>query len=195
MKCERRTVKIPMEALDTLKPLYKRKTESGGGMNFDEKGRLKDVHYFFSDSNKKITFKETSDIEFHAHPVLGRGKRLLIAARRASASDIASTFTSGKEEIIFSKGYYFAVRIQNRELFEQTKRMIAKRYKGQKFESIFFRYRAFFTEQEDIIKSKYADDIKQLNDAWNKEIQKYGIEVTRLDPTKVEMNIHGACKW
>ena len=193
MKCERRTVTIPESFLATLKPLYKNKTETGGVMHFDKKGKIIDVHYFSSDSNKKIKFEDIDDVEFHAHPVLGKGKDYLLAARRASASDIASTFVSSAEEIIFTKGYCFAVKIKNRILFEQTKKMIKNRYKGKKFTSIFFMYKEFFVDQENIIKTKNRNDIKKLNDAWNKELEKYGIEVSRLDPKKIEMSVHGAC--
>jgi len=194
MKCEKRNVKIQDEFFQSLKPLYKHKTEVGGGINFDKKGNIKTIHYFTSDSDKNIKFDEIYDVEFHAHPPLGKSKRFLLASRRASASDIASTFVSGREEIIFAKGYNFIVRIKNRELFENTKKMINKRLKGKKFESPFYKYKEFFAEQEAIIKEKYRDDIKKLNDAWNKEIEKYGLEVSRIDPKKVEVSIHGACK-
>lgn len=194
MKCEKRNVKIPKEFLDTLKPLYKYPTEVGGGINFDDRGKVKTVHYFSSDSNKKIQFTEIYDVEFHAHPPLGKTKRHLVASRRCSASDIASTFVSGREEIIFSKGYAFIVHIKDRVLFEKTKTDINKRFRGQKFESPYHKYRAFFAEQESVIMSKYADDIKMLNDEWNKELEKYGLEVSRVNPNKIEVSIHGKCK-
>ena len=193
LKCARRTVKIPRAFLDTLKPLYKHATEVGGGINFDDKGKVKNVYYFTSNSNKKIKFDEMYDVEFHAHPLLGKTQRHLLSARRASASDIASTFVSGREEIIFSKGYTFVVRIKDRALFERTKSNIKKRLKGQQFDTIFFMYRAFFSEQEQSIVNKYYDDVKVLNDEWNKEIEKYGLHVERLDNDKIEMSVHGKC--
>lgn len=193
MKCERRKVKIPMAVMDTLKPLYKNTTETGGGFKFDDKGKISNVYYFMSDSNKKIKFDDVYDVEFHAHPLLGKTKRHLLSARRASASDIASTFVSGSEEIVFTKGYTFVVRIKDRFLFERTKANIKKRYKGRHFDSIFFMYRAFFTEQEQEIVNKYHDDVKLLNDEWNKELTKYGIEVARMEKDSIEMTIHGKC--
>lgn len=197
MRCEEKTMKIAPEFIESLKPLAKHDREVGGGFNFNKDGSMRGAKIFESSNKSKnqITFIEKWDVEFHTHYADEKNEEMKSAVRRASSNDIASTFVSAKEEIISTPGYLFMIRIYDRYQFEKTREMIQKKYKkeGKKFKIPFDRYLAFFSEIELAIRRKYSDQ-KDFTRAWNKELEKYGIRIEKLDSKNPEFTMHGKCE-
>lgn len=180
----------PMYA-KSIRELCESQTEMGGGILLDKKkSKIVELDIFPSDRRSSITFgTKRYDIEFHTHPIGSGSENDLLLVRMPSFADVASTFTTGKEEIVFTKGYIFTISIYDKNLFEATKRYIRKTLGSGRFDTIYDRNRAYFQKVFENVRKK-SHDLKHISMLWKRTLKKSGVEIKKVNIRDAEFNVY-----
>jgi hypothetical protein len=194
----RKIITINPTIFESIRILGEYEKEVGGGINLDDKKRVKNIVYFPSNSDSRLESDgKRYDIQFHTHPIKKNASPCeIILARIPSDNDIAYTFLTKVEELVITKGYAFAITIEDDDLFEKVRKRVRYEVKkeGKRFNIPYDYYYHYFKQLFNAIrKDAYAntrdDEIacKMIAKTWTKELPKYGIEIQRINFKHVEM--------
>jgi len=193
---------IPENIMLSVTKLADYPNEVGGGFQIDNKNRVVGFNTFLSSKNKSIVFEEEYDIEFHVHPFKDGNKVDMIYSRMPSGPDVASVFTTRKEELVFTKGYKFKIGIRDYDLFLRKLRFIQDVTKtgtneGRRGKYELCRvYSVYFSKILKKICAAYKKErnavvrARKISSAWKKELFNYGIEVVRFNSNRGVINVY-----
>jgi hypothetical protein len=193
-------ITIPETVLQSVNEMSKHRKEVGGGFILDDRNVVCNVNFFLSTEASRVYFDEKYPVEFHVHPITSRKKVDIMMARIPSASDIASTMTTQKEEIVFTNGYNFKIEIYDKDLFDNYKKSILRMYppvdgKRRDEYELFNVYRNYLTDifndiWEDTSGTKiYEKRIERFIGKWKSFLKDAGIRIIRVTGGKVVMNV------